>query len=111
MFCENCGTKCETGAAFCSVCGKRLAAASVKVDDGGVFFPRNTSAIWSYYLGIASFLFCFLTGIPALISGIVALSRARENPALKGELHAWFGIVIGVISIVLPIVFIISIHR
>ena len=111
MFCEKCGTKCEPGAAFCPACGKKLVVAPVEVSDGGIFFPKNTMAIWSYYLGIASFLFCFLTGIPALISGIVALRRAGANPALKGEFHAWFGIVIGVLSIVLPIVFIILILR
>ena len=103
MFCENCGRQNEPGAAFCVGCGKKLAV-QVTVNDGGVLFPRNTAAVTAYYLGVASVLCCVFTGVPALILGIVGLRKAKEDPSLKGEVHAWVGIVLGALSIALPLI-------
>jgi hypothetical protein len=36
-----------------------------------------------------------LLGIPALILGILGLKHRRENPVIKGAVHAWIGIIMG----------------
>ena len=74
---------------------------------GPFYFPRNTAAIWSYYLGVASLLFCFFTGIPALITGICGLVHAHRYPEGRGIGHSIFGIVMGSVSIVSSLVFLI----
>jgi hypothetical protein len=34
-------------------------------------------------------------GIPAVILGIMGLRKRAANPAVKGSVHAWIGIVMG----------------
>ena len=100
MFCEKCGQNNDPSARFCARCGSALAAAPIVVNDGGnVFIPKNTLALWSYYLGIASLICCAVTGIPALLMGILALQKAKEDPSLKGQAHAWVGIILGGLSL------------
>ena len=64
---------------------------------GGVIPYKNGPALAAYYLGIFSLLPCggLLLAIPALIFGIIGLKRRRENPAVKGSVHAWIGIIMG----------------
>ena len=58
-------------------------------------------AITSLVLGILSFLTCFLTGIPAIICGHVALGRSRRNPVqYGGPGMATAGLVLGYVSLV-----------
>lgn len=59
---------------------------------------KNALAFASGWLGILSFL-CFgpLLGIPAIITGILALRR----PELGGKGRAWTGIITGTITTVL----------
>lgn len=64
---------------------------------GGVIPYKNPPALISYYMGIASLLFCFL-GIPAVILGIMGLNKYKETPQVKGVVHAWIGIVFGVMT-------------
>ena len=58
---------------------------------------KNGPALAAYYLGIFSLIPCggLLLAIPALIFGIIGLKRRRENPAVKGSVHAWIGIIMG----------------
>ena len=79
------------------------------VSCGPFYFPRNPAAIWSYYLGVASFLFCFFAGIPALITGICGLVHARHHPEGRGVGHSIFGIVMGGVSIVVMLALIITV--
>lgn len=112
MFCPSCGNANDDSASFCSSCGQALnRQPRVVVQDGGlsVLIPRNTDAIWAYYLGIASLLFCILPGIPAIILGIRALNKAKKTPALKGEVHAWVGIILGGLSLFVFLLFIVLI--
>jgi hypothetical protein len=47
--------------------------------------------------GILSFIpfLGLFAGIPGFILGIVGRSHRRANPAIKGAVHAWIGIVLG----------------
>ncbi len=64
---------------------------------GGVIPYKNPAALIAYYLGI--FGMCPVIGIfasiPAFILGIVGLRRRAQNPAIKGSVHAWIGIILG----------------
>lgn len=64
---------------------------------GGLIPYKNPAALAAYYLGI--FGMCPILGIfasiPAFVLGIIGLRRRANNPAIKGSVHAWFGIVVG----------------
>lgn len=64
---------------------------------GGVIPYKNMPALLAYYLGLASLLPCvgILFGIPAFVLGILGLRKRAQNPAVKGSVHAWIGIVLG----------------
>ena len=66
---------------------------------GGIIPYKNPAALIAYYLGIFSLLPCvgLLLAIPALILGFLGLAARRKNPAIKGSVHAWIGIVLGAI--------------
>jgi hypothetical protein len=36
-----------------------------------------------------------LPAIPALVLGIMGLRARAKNPAIKGSVHAWIGIIMG----------------
>ena len=68
---------------------------------GGVIPYKNPCALTAYYLGIFSCLFCLFgipLGIVAVVLGIIGLRKRAANPAVKGSVHAWIGIVLGAIS-------------
>jgi len=106
MFCPSCGKVNPDNAPSCYACGQMLNQPRVVVQDGG-WIPKNTYALWAYYLGIAATFSCILSGIPSLILGIMALKKAKENPMLKGQAHAWVGIILGGISVGVFIFFVI----
>ena len=64
---------------------------------------RSGWAIAAGYLGLVSFfpLLGILTGILAIIFGIVAISDIRKNPEKHGMGRAIFGIIAGLIGLVL----------
>lgn len=68
---------------------------------GGVIPYKNPHALIAYYLGIVSLL--PMIGVPfgvaAVILGFMGLSRRKQNPVIKGSVHAWIGIVFGMLSI------------
>ncbi|HEV8058806.1 MAG TPA: hypothetical protein VGP68_02980 [Gemmataceae bacterium] len=73
--------------------------------DGGIstLIPyRNPKALAAYYLGFFS-LICVVGVAPApfaIVLGIMGVLTARANPEAKGTVHAWIGIVFGVLSLV-----------
>jgi prepilin-type processing-associated H-X9-DG protein len=77
--------------------------------------PTGTSgkAIWSLVLGLLSFFCVFLTGIPAIILGILGLlDIGRSRGRLRGKGLAITGIVIGSLGIVCtPILTILAVQR
>lgn len=68
--------------------------------EGGVVIPyRNPPALIAYYLGIFAlipFLGLFLA-IPAFILGIIGLRARAKDPSCHGAVHAWIGIVAGLL--------------
>lgn len=62
---------------------------------GGVIQYKNEPAIVACCLGIVSIFPCFPLGIAAVVYGIAGLKKRKENPALKGSVHAWIGILVG----------------
>ena len=106
MFCPSCGKPNDDSAKFCSSCGQGFNQPRVIVQESN-WIPKNTHALWSYYLGIASVFFCILSGIPAIILGIMALNKAKQTPSLKGENHAWVGIVLGALSVLFFLFFVV----
>lgn len=64
---------------------------------GGVIPYKNMPALLAYYLGLFSLLpvVGLLLALPALILRIVGLRKRAQNPAVKGSVHAWIGIVMG----------------
>ena len=64
---------------------------------GGIIPYKNPPALIAYYLGIFSFIpiFGLFLAIPAFILGLKGLKKRRENPAVKGSVHAWIGIIMG----------------
>jgi hypothetical protein len=71
----------------------------------GADAPQKGLAITSLVLGILAFPTCFLTGIPAIICGHIAQSRARREPTQYGGSGlATAGLVLGYLSfLVVPI--------
>jgi hypothetical protein len=64
---------------------------------GGLIPYKNPSALLAYYLGLFSLfpVLGFFLAVPALILGIKGLKKRRADPAVKGAVHAWIGIVMG----------------
>ena len=64
---------------------------------GGVIPYKNPHALIAYYLGLFSLFPCLglLLAIPAFILGIMGLKRVKANPAIRGTVHAWIGVVMG----------------
>jgi hypothetical protein len=74
---------------------------------GGVIPYKNMPALLAYYLGIASLICCLVAipiGIVPVVLGIVGLQKRAANPAIKGSVHAWIGIVLGGLNFLLSIV-------
>src|SRR5262245_52511673 len=71
---------------------------------GGLIPYKNIPALLAYYLGILSLVCCFFAvpfGIVPLVLGIVGLQRRAANPAIHGTAHAWIGIVLGGLNVLL----------
>jgi hypothetical protein len=70
-------------------------------DTGGVIPYKNPHALAAYYIGILTILCCVTPlplGLLPLYLGVVGLKKRRENPIIKGSVHAWIGIVLGGLS-------------
>lgn len=66
---------------------------------GGIIPYKNPKALLAYYIGLFSLVpVAGLVMAPAAIwLGIQGLKYAKEFPVVKGQVHAWIGIVCGVI--------------
>ena len=58
---------------------------------------KNSDALIAYYLGVFSAIpvLGIPLGIAAIILGIKGVRKAREYPEVKGKVHAWVGIILG----------------
>jgi len=64
---------------------------------GGMIPYKNAPALLAYYLGVFSLVPClgFFVAVPAVVLGIVGLRNAKRNPVVRGQVHAWIGIIAG----------------
>lgn len=99
MRCWKCGVENPDQAPMCCQCGADLQvvpAQAVMEGDatGGVIPYKNPKALIAYYLGILSGLpiIGLPLGIAAFILGYLGLKARRENPVIKGSIHAGIGI-------------------
>lgn len=116
MKCWKCGAENPDQVSICSRCGSDLhvvSAQPVMEGDatGGVIPYKNPKALIAYYLGILSGLplIGLPLGIAAFILGILGLKARRENPVIKGSVHAGIGIGCGCLFSLLWTVVIVAI--
>ncbi|WDI42395.1 DUF4190 domain-containing protein [Bremerella sp. P1] len=64
---------------------------------GGLIPYKNPAALAAYYLAIVGLfpVIGIFASIPAFILGIMGLRKKAQNPAVKGSVHAWIGIILG----------------
>ncbi len=112
MFCAQCGTQAPAGAAFCGKCGASLttgmggASPAPQKEMGQdpalrMLLPvgRSPWAIAAGYLGL--FSFCGVGAPFAILTGVLALRDIRLHPEKHGKGRAIFGIVAGVLGLVM----------
>jgi len=68
---------------------------------GGVIPYKNPLALTAYYTGVFSIipLAGFILGIIALVLGIKGWKAYKRTPQIRGQVHAWIGIIAGSLSI------------
>ncbi len=81
---------------------------------------HNKPALIGYYLGLFSLLACvpllgilgIIMAVAAFVLGIKGLRLARERPEVHGTVHAWIGVVgglvCGVLGLIINVIFIIG---
>lgn len=116
MICQSCQKAVPDGTAVCPYCQAQLNASHpfsspTQVPQanfakqpannpnqgdatGGVIPYKNPKALIAYYLGIGSGLpmIGLPIGIAAFILGVLGLRDRKQNPVIKGSVHAWIGI-------------------
>jgi hypothetical protein len=102
--CPVCGEQILATAKVCRFCGEKFAPAPSETQGdstGGLIPYKNPPALIAYYCGIFSLVACipFLFPLPivALVLGIKGLRKAKAEPHVKGQVHAWIGVVCGAI--------------
>ncbi len=108
--CPVCGEQILATAKVCRFCGEKFApppAATEGDATGGLIPYKNAPALIAYYCGIFSLIACipFFFPLPlvALVLGIKGLRKAKAEPHVKGQVHAWIGIVCGAIFSIIGI--------
>jgi len=109
LYCQQCQAPWVANAQVCGKCGWSPAgpimATTVQKnlgDDAGIrmLLPvgRSGWAIAAGYLGLFSIMPCF--GIVAVIVGLVAVRDIRKHPEKHGLGRAYFGVIVGALSMV-----------
>ncbi len=64
---------------------------------GGVIPYKNGPALIAYYLAVASLIpvIGFFCAIPAFFLGLKGLKKAKAEPHVRGQVHAWIGVLVG----------------
>jgi hypothetical protein len=102
MYCQTCGTQNPDNAQSCNACGAVLTPSATTA---APITPKISGlAIAALVLGLLSFIFNILTGIPAVILGIIALVKIEKSGGkITGKGFAIAGIIVPVFSFVLMI--------
>jgi hypothetical protein len=110
MFCPNCGFSMAPGAIVCGGCGWREVQSQSTENDPAMrlLLPvgRSVYSIIAGYLGLVSPLVC--TAPFAIIFGVLALLDLKKRPELSGRGRAIFGIVMGTIFTLIPLIVILA---
>lgn len=116
--CPKCGLSMSNESRFCSACGADTVSAATAVTQTvtpsaptiGIDVPTSGKAVASMILGICSFFFSILTGVPAIVLGHLAKTEIRRSGGrLQGEGMALAGLILGYLSAAfIPIVLIIA---
>jgi hypothetical protein len=74
---------------------------------GGLIPYKNPHALAAYYLGVFSVIPCvgFVLGCGAVPLGISGLRQRAKHPVIRGSLHAWVGIVLGSLAVLVHLAF------
>jgi hypothetical protein len=110
--CPKCGEMIVPTAKVCRFCGERFESPGSSDTEGdatgGVIPYKNAPALIAYYCGVFSLAACipvpflFLPlPIAALVCGIKGLRKAKAEPHVRGQVHAWIGVIAGSIFTVL----------
>ncbi|MGE5195648.1 MAG: hypothetical protein ACM3U2_24405 [Deltaproteobacteria bacterium] len=112
--CPVCGEQILATAKVCRFCGEKFAPRPSETEGdatGGVIPYKNPPALIAYYCGVFSIAACIpipfiLLPLPicALVFGIKGLKKAKAEPRVRGQVHAWIGIIGGAIFTVLGLV-------
>ena len=106
--CGACGQPIPAPEGFCSACGTPKSTPPTKPGPvpparavgstdatGGIIPYKNAPALVAYYCGVFSVLPLFPIGMTAFVLGVIGLRRHRREPAVRGRVHAWIGILVG----------------
>lgn len=97
--CPVCGEKIVATARICRFCGEQVVVGPAAREEGdstgGVIPYKNMPALIAYYCGVFSIIPCFPIGIVAVVLGIMGLKKAKAEPQVRGQAHAWIGIIAG----------------
>lgn len=107
MYCSRCGVENADGAGVCTGCGFILAESSATLPAGAVEGKTSGLAITSFVLGMMSLFCAILTGIPAIICGIISLVKiSKSRGRLKGNGFAIAGIAVPAVHtlVILPLI-------
>ena len=97
MYCPKCGTENPENAKICSSCSFTLPR--IREDVGGAAAQTSGLAIASLVLAILSFCTFFITGIVAIVLGIISLVKiSKSGGRLKGNGFAIAGIAVPAVS-------------
>jgi hypothetical protein len=64
---------------------------------GGIIPYKNGPALAAYYLAIAALIpvIGFFCAVPAFFLGLKGLKKAKAEPHVRGQVHAWIGVLLG----------------
>lgn len=97
--CPVCGEKIVATARVCRFCGEQVGEPAPVGEEGdstgGVIPYKNVPALIAYYCGVFSIIPCFVIGFAAVVLGILGLRKAKQHPQVRGQVHAWIGIIAG----------------
>jgi hypothetical protein len=98
--CLNCGKENPETARVCEGCNFTLIEEPSPMDPKAPRLVTSRLAVWSLVLGITSLLMAFVTGIPAIICGHIALSKIHKSKngpevILVGRKKAIAGLILG----------------